>query len=598
MAPIIGIDLGTSNTCFAFHDGGKVTVVPAVDGKNTMPSVVHRTTDGKWITGAPALRYLGTAPERTFTAVKRLVGRRFLPQELAAVQPQFGYRLVSGPDREPLAEVNGERLRLEEIQAVLLSEVKSRASDVAGEEVREAVLTVPAFFTEKQRAALRDAGRIAGLLVRKIVSEPTAAAVAYGLGRGANKRVLVFDLGGGTFDITVIEAKEGNFTVIATDGDTQLGGEDFDNRLVDYLADLFLKKYPGIDLRKDPASRARVKEAAERAKCELSTAKQSAINLPFITVIDGQPVHFEGEVTRSLLEGTTDMLVLRAVKIVERVLANQNLKKENLDEILMVGGMTRMPKILATAEKVLGRPPSRGVNPDEAVAIGAATIGQWISEAGSRHRLTDVVPLPLGLTAAGNRMSVLIDRNTPTPAEAKKVFTTSRDGQDRIKIHVRQGEHPEATQNELLGAFNLMLSEPGPKGTAKIEVEFRLDDSGILTVAAHDTATGSKQEVVIEPGGETDTSGVADNFESARNRMARFGAIRKQLEQVEELIRSFSQNIQKKDRDDIEEKLRRARAAIVLNDLARAETLVKSVGDAAMKFYERLDAASSSGAPA
>lgn len=598
MAPIIGIDLGTSNTCFAFHDGGKVTVVPAVDGKNTMPSVVHRTTDGKWITGAPALRYLGTAPERTFTAVKRLVGRRFLPQELAAVQPQFGYRLVSGPDREPLAEVNGERLRLEEIQAVLLSEVKSRASDVAGEEVREAVLTVPAFFTEKQRAALRDAGRIAGLLVRKIVSEPTAAAVAYGLGRGANKRVLVFDLGGGTFDITVIEAKEGNFTVIATDGDTQLGGEDFDNRLVDYLADLFLKKYPGIDLRKDPASRARVKEAAERAKCELSTAKQSAINLPFITVIDGQPVHFEGEVTRSLLEGTTDMLVLRAVKIVERVLASQNLKKENLDEILMVGGMTRMPKILATAEKVLGRPPSRGVNPDEAVAIGAATIGQWISEAGSRHRLTDVVPLPLGLTAAGNRMSVLIDRNTPTPAEAKKIFTTSRDGQDRIKIHVRQGEHPEATQNELLGAFNLMLSEPGPKGTAKIEVEFRLDDSGILTVAAHDTATGSKQEVVIEPGGETDTSGVADNFESARNRMARFGAIRKQLEQVEELIRSFSQNIQKKDRDDIEEKLRRARAAIVLNDLARAETLVKSVGDAAMKFYERLDAASSSGAPA
>jgi len=588
MAPIIGIDLGTSNTCFAFHDGSRVVIVPAVDGKNTMPSVVHRSAEGKWTVGAPAQRYMGTQPERTFAAVKRLLGRRLLPQELAAVQSRFGFRLELSPERELLAALDQEKFRLEEIQAVLLSEVKTRASEVTGEDVREAVLTVPAFFSERQRQSMRDAGRIAGLTVRKIVSEPTAAAVAYGLGRGADKRVLVYDLGGGTFDITVIDARDGSFTVVATDGDTQLGGEDFDNQLVDYLAEQFLKKYPGADLRTDPASRSRLKEAAEHAKCELSTSKQSRVNLPFITVVNNQPVHLESEITRNLLEGLTESLIFRAMKIVSRVLESHQLKKENIDEILLVGGMTRMPKVIASVEKILGRAPSRGLNPDEAVAAGAATIGQWISAGGQNRKLTDVVPLPLGLTAAGNKMNVIIERNTPMPVAAKKIFTTSRDNQEKIKIHVRQGEHPEATQNELLSAFNLLLASPGPKGQAKIEVEFRLDESGILVVTAHDTASGKKQEVVIEPSAENEIAGVTDNIQSVKERLAKFGVIRKKLEHVEELLRSFSGNINRKDREPVEEKLLRARGAIVLNDLVRAEQLVHQLEESATALYQQI----------
>lgn len=583
MAPIIGIDLGTSNTCFGFHDGSKVTIVTAIDGKNTMASAVHRSPDGTWTVGAPALRYIGTQPDRTFVAVKRLVGRRILPKELEAIQNRFGYKLAVGPERDILAVIDSEKLRLEEIQAVLLAAVKNRATEVVGEEIRETVLTVPAFFTEKQRQALRDAGRIAGLTVRKIVSEPTAAAVAYGHGRGANKRVLVYDLGGGTFDITVIDTKDNNFTVVATDGDTQLGGEDFDNALVDYLAGQFQKKYPAVDLRKDPASRSRLKEAAEHAKCELSTAKQSLINLPFITVIDGQPVHLETEVTRNLFEGLTDMLILRASKVVERVLSSHNLKKEAIDEILLVGGMTRMPKVAASVEKILGRAPSKGLNPDEAVAIGAATIGRWLTETGQNRKLTDVVPLPLGITAAGNKMSVLIERNSPMPATAKKIFTTSRDNQERIKIHVRQGEHPEATQNELLGAFNLLLASPGPKGQSKIEVDFQLDESGILKVSAHDTAGGSRQEVVIEPASESDAGGVADDIASVKARVVRFGELRKKLEHVEELLRTVGANTPRKLRDEIEDKVRRARAGIVLNDMVRAEKLVQDAEAAAQR---------------
>ncbi len=594
MAPILGIDLGTSNTCFGFHDGSKVVIIPAVDGKNVTPSAVHRSPEGKWTIGAPALRYLGTQPERTFIAVKRLVGRRILPKELDAIQHRFGFKLGVGPERDIVALVDNEQLRLEEIQAVLLAEVKTRASEVIGEEVRDAVLTVPAFFTEKQRLALKDAGRIAGLTVRKIVSEPTAAAVAYGLGRGANKRVLVYDLGGGTFDITVIDAKDNSFSVVATDGDTQLGGEDFDNAIVDYLAEQFLKKYPGVDLRKDPASRARLKEAAEHAKCELSTAKHSSINLPFITVINAQPVHYEGELTRTMLEGLTEMLILRATKIVERVISGPGFKKESIDEILLVGGMTRMPKVAASVERILGRAPSKGLNPDEAVAVGAATIGQWITDARQSRKLVDVVPLPLGLTAAGNKMSVLVERNTPMPVTTTKIFTTSRDNQEKIKIHVRQGEHPEAAQNELLSAFNLLLGTPGPKGQAKIEVEFKLDESGILIVTAHDTATGKKQEVVIESSSENDVAGISDNLQSAKERIARIGALRKQLEHIEELMRSFASSISRKDRDQLEEKLRRARGAIVLNDLVRVENFVKGAEDAVGKIYQQLSDASQS----
>ncbi len=494
MSKIIGIDLGTTNSCVAVMEGGKPKVIPTSEGGNLIPSVVD-PVEGQ--VGELARRQMVLEPKRTIYAIKRLMGRRYDSDQVEKAKEMVSYKIVKGKNDMAVVEVEGKKYTPQEISAKVLQKAKSDAEEYLGEEIERAVITVPAYFDDSQRQATKQAGKIAGLKVERIVNEPTAASLAYGLDKKEGETIAVYDLGGGTFDISILEIGDGVFEVKATNGDTFLGGEDFDQRIIDWALEEFGKK-EDINLKEDDQAMQRLKEAAEKAKKELSSKQETEIKLPFITQKEGEPVHLELTLTRSKLEQLTDDLIKKTMKPVKACLDDAGLKPGDIDEIIMVGGQTRMPKIQETVKEFFGKDLNKSVNPDEVVAVGAAIQAAVISGEVKDVLLLDVTPLTLGIETMGGVMTPLIDRNTTVPAEKSKVFSTAADNQTEVEIHVLQGERPMASDNKSLGRFILDGIPPAPRGVPQIEVTFSIDANGILRVTAKDKATGKKQDIEIK----------------------------------------------------------------------------------------------------
>jgi len=509
MGRIIGIDLGTTNSCVAVMENGKPKVIENAEGDRTTPSIIAFSKDGDVLVGQPAKRQAVTNPTNTLYAVKRLIGRRF---DEKAVQKDIGlvpYTIVKADNGDAWVDANGEKMSPPEISARVLQKMKKTAEDYLGEEVTEAVITVPAYFNDSQRQATKDAGKIAGLEVKRIINEPTAAALAYGMDKATgDKKIAVYDLGGGTFDISIIEVAEidgeHQFEVLSTNGDTFLGGEDFDMRLIDYIADEF-KKDSGMDLRNDPLAKQRLKEAAEKAKIELSSGQQTDINLPYITADASGPKHLNLKITRAKLESLVDDLVARTVDPLKVALKDAGLSVSDIDDVIMVGGQTRMPKVQEVVKNFFGKEPRRDVNPDESVACGAAIQGGVLGGDVKNVLLLDVTPLSLGIETMGSVMTKLIEKNTTIPTKASQTFSTAENNQTAVTVHVLQGEREVAAANKSLGRFDLSDIPPAQRGVPQIEVTFDIDANGILNVSAKDKATGKEQKIVIKA-----SSGLSD----------------------------------------------------------------------------------------
>ncbi len=493
---IIGIDLGTTNSCVSIMDGGDTVVIPNPEGSRTTPSVVAFTDDGDRLVGQIAKRQAVTNPDNTLYAIKRLIGLRYDDPEVDKARKTAPYKIIEAENGDAWVEAVGQGYAPPQVSAMVLESIKKIAEDYLGESVDRAVITVPAYFNDSQRQATKDAGRIAGLEVLRIINEPTAAALAYGTDSGSEGRVVVFDLGGGTFDVSILEMADGVFEVKSTHGDTFLGGEDFDQRLIDHCLDQFQNE-TGVDLRQDSMALQRLKEAAEKAKHELSSALETTINLPFITVDESGPRHLRVDLTRGQYEGMVSDLMKRLAGPCERALEDAGYKKSDVDEILLVGGMTRMPKVRQTVTEIFGKPPNTSVNPDEVVAVGAAIQGSVLSGDTKDILLLDVTPLSLGIETAGGVFHRLIPRNTTIPCKKKEVFTTALDNQPMVNVHVGQGEREMIDDNKSLIRFELTGLPPAPRGMPQIEVTFELDANGILNVTAKDLGTGRKQAVRV-----------------------------------------------------------------------------------------------------
>lgn len=609
MSKIIGIDLGTTNSCVAVMEGGEPVVIPSAEGSRTTPSMVAFSKTGERLVGQVAKRQAITNPENTIFSIKRFMGRRY--GEVETEIKEVPYKVVKGPNNVAKVKIQDKEYTPQEISAMILQKMKQTAEDYLGQKVTSAVITVPAYFNDSQRQATKEAGEIAGLEVKRIINEPTAASLAYGLDKKKDEKIAVYDLGGGTFDISILEIGEGVFEVKATNGDTHLGGDDFDQRVIDWIVEEF-KKQEGVDLSKDPMALQRLKEAAEKAKCELSTVTQTEINLPFITATDSGPKHLNLTLTRAKFEQICDDLFQRTLGPCKAALKDSGLSASDIDEIVLVGGSTRMPKVQQLVKELFGKDPHKGVNPDEVVAVGAAIQGGVLAGDVKDVLLLDVTPLSLGIETLGGVMTKLIEKNTTIPTQKSEIFSTAADNQTSVEIHVLQGEREMAKDNRTLGRFILDGIPPAPRGMPQIEVTFDIDANGILNVSAKDKATGKEQKIRIEASTGLSKEEVDKMVQDAKSHAAEDKKKRESVDarnqadqlvyQTEKNIKEMSDKLSSDDKSKLETAVGRVKEALKGENVdeikSSTEALSQVWNEMAGKMYQQQGAQQEAGGQA